>query len=80
MREQHAQVGWVYGEPQVGTVARIVRERGFGFIRSGPTDYFFHQADYDGELERLQEKTVVTFIPTETPKGPRATNVARKLG
>ena len=80
MSERHSQVGWVYGEPLVGTVARVVRDRAFGFIRSGPVDYFFHQTDYDGNFETISEETTVTFIPTETPKGPRATNVSKRLG
>lgn len=69
--------GWVFGDPATGTIARIVQDRGFAFVRSGDKDYFMHHSDYDGEFLSLREKMIVTFTPTETPKGPRATRVER---
>ncbi len=63
---------WVYGEPTTGTVERIVRDRGFAFVRAGKFDYFMHQTDLVGDFLTLKEHMVVTFTPVETPKGLRA--------
>ena len=60
-----------------GSVRRIVRDRGFGFIRSGGDEYFFHHTSYDGDFQTLQENDEVTFTLGESPKGPRAENVCR---
>jgi cold shock CspA family protein len=68
---------WTYGDPQNGTVIRVVVDRGFAFIRSGMDEYFMHHTDFSGEFASLKEgKTVVTFTPTKTPKGLRATYVS----
>ena len=66
--------GWTYGEQSVGTVVRIVQDRGFAFVRAngGETDFFMHHSDYSGEFIRLKVGQVVAFTPAETPKGPRA--------
>lgn len=72
------QSGWTFGEETTGTVARIVQDRGFAFIRSGDKDYFLHHSDYEGEFLSLKEKMIVTFTPTETPKGPRACHAVRQ--
>lgn len=69
--------GWVFGDPTTGMIARIVPDKGFAFVRSGDRDYFLHHSDFDGEFLSLREKMIVTFVPTDTPKGPRATQAER---
>jgi cold shock CspA family protein len=62
---------------QTGRVVRLVREKGFGFIKgTDGLEYFFHHSGttiYD----LLTEGDVVTFNGMNTLKGPRATGVAR---
>jgi CspA family cold shock protein len=59
-----------------GTIKRVVRERGFGFIlASDGKEVFFHrsglqQMDFDG----LKEGTSVEYELERGEKGPRATN------
>ena len=65
-----------------GTIKRIVRDRGFGFIRSmDGQEVFFHrnglqQMDFDG----LKEGATVEFEVEQSEKGPRATNVRQSAG
>ena len=60
-----------------GTIKRIIRDRGFGFIRSTDgQEIFFHrsslqQMNFDG----LKEGEVVEFDIERGDKGPRASNV-----
>jgi CspA family cold shock protein len=60
-----------------GTIKRVVRDRGFGFIRSSDgQEVFFHrsslqQMDFDG----LKEGDTVEFEVERGEKGSRATNV-----
>lgn len=62
-----------------GKITRLVRDKGFGFIRStdggGSGEFFFHRSgcsSFDG----LNEGNTVTFEPDpNAPKGPRAENV-----
>jgi CspA family cold shock protein len=60
-----------------GTIKRIIRDRGFGFIRSSDgQEIFFHrsalqQLNFDG----LKEGDAVDFEMERGEKGPRATNV-----
>lgn len=58
-----------------GTVRRIIRDRGFGFISSGDQEYFMHHTEYQGDFATLNEGHEVTFTPAESPKGARASNV-----
>ena len=60
-----------------GTIKRI-DERGFGFIATeeGEKDVFFHDNDFDGNIKDLTEGDSVTFEMEDSPKGPKATNVA----
>lgn len=60
-----------------GTIVRIKRESGFGFIRGEDgTERFFHRsAVTHGTFEALNERQGVTFEPTTTDKGPRAVEV-----
>ena len=64
-----------------GTIKRLIRDRGFGFIRSSDgQEVFFHhrrlqQMDFDG----LKEGEVVEFEVERGEKGLRATNVQPHL-
>ena len=60
-----------------GTIKKMVRDRGFGFIRGDDgKEVFFHRsglnaADYDG----LNEGDNVEYVVQEGPRGARAENV-----
>jgi CspA family cold shock protein len=60
-----------------GRIKKMVRDRGFGFIRGDDgKEVFFHRsglgaADYDN----LSEGDVVEYHVSESPRGPRAENV-----
>jgi len=57
-----------------GTIKRLVRDRGFGFIRDeGGQEWFFHRSSVQGNFDQ------VSFDEEPSPKGPRAGNV-RSLG
>ena len=60
-----------------GTVKRLVRDRGFGFIRcSDGQEVFFHRNGLQQiAFEGLQEGTSVEFEVERAEKGLRATNV-----
>lgn len=63
-----------------GKIARLVIDRGFGFItREGSDkDLFFHSNELEGiEFNDLKEGEEVQFEITEGPKGPSATKVSR---
>ena len=60
-----------------GRIKKLVRERGFGFVRGDDgKEVFFHRSglgatDYDG----LSEGDVVEYVVQEGPRGARAENV-----
>jgi CspA family cold shock protein len=60
-----------------GRIKKLVRERGFGFVRGDDgKEVFFHRsglgaADYDA----LSEGDVVEYVVQEGPRGARAENV-----
>ena len=63
-----------------GTVTRLVRDRGFGFIRTEPggEEVFFHAtAVPEGSFDSMQEGQRVSFDQTKDPRGRgmRAENV-----
>ena len=60
-----------------GTIKRIARDRGFGFIRtSDGQEIFFHRTGLQQiAFEGLHEGTSVEFDVERGEKGPRATNV-----
>ena len=59
-----------------GTIKTLRAEKGFGFIRAGNVEYFFHAEDLVGmQITDLMLDTKVVFTPTDTKKGPRAANV-----
>lgn len=59
-----------------GTIKRLVRDRGFGFIRDeGGQEWFFHRSSVQGNFDDLNEGQRVTFDEEPSPKGPRAGNI-----
>ena len=60
-----------------GTIKRVVRDRGFGFIlTSDGQEVFFHRNGLQGMVfEGLKEGAPVEFEVEQGAKGPRATNV-----
>ena len=59
-----------------GTIKRIARDKGFGFIRDGGgQEYFFHRSAVEGSFDDLREGQRVSFEEEQSPKGPRANNV-----
>jgi CspA family cold shock protein len=65
-----------------GTIAKIVRDRGFGFIRGNDgKDVFFHRSGVvELVFEELDLGTTVDFEVEQSPKGPRASNVRLPVG
>lgn len=60
-----------------GKIARITKDKGFGFIRSDNKDYFFHRSGCISHFDLLKEHDEVTFEQEESPKGPRAAYVEK---
>jgi CspA family cold shock protein len=60
-----------------GTIKRVIRDRGFGFIRSTDgQEVFFHRSGLQQlTFEGLKEGEAVEFEIERGEKGPRATNV-----
>lgn len=60
-----------------GTIKRLVRDRGFGFIRDeGGQEWFFHRSSMQaGSFETLNEGERVSFDEEPSAKGPRAGNI-----
>jgi len=60
-----------------GTIKRLVKDKGFGFIAAGDgNEYFFHNSACSGcRFDELREGQNVTFERGQGPKGPRAKNV-----
>ena len=60
-----------------GTVKRLVRERGFGFILGQDgVELFFHRSALQGEgFDTLAEGQAVEFDVERGEKGPRAANI-----
>jgi cold shock protein len=60
-----------------GTVKRIIRDRGFGFIRSTEgQEIFFHRSSLKQlDFDSLKEGEVVEFEIERGEKGPRAAAV-----
>ncbi len=59
-----------------GTIKRIARDKGFGFIRDNSgQEYFFHRSSVQGSFDALNEGQRVSFEEEQSPKGPRASNV-----
>ena len=60
-----------------GTIKRLVKDKGFGFIAAGDgNEYFFHNSACSGcRFDELREGQNVTFERGQGPKGTRAENV-----
>ena len=60
-----------------GTIARLLIDKGFGFIRDeGGVEHFFHRSAVRGAVfELLREGQRVEFSIEESTKGPRAGEV-----
>ncbi|MFA5026322.1 MAG: cold shock domain-containing protein [Candidatus Methylomirabilota bacterium] len=60
-----------------GTIKRLVRERGFGFIEGADgTELFFHRSALGtGGFDDLKEGQAVEFDVERGEKGARAANV-----
>ena len=60
-----------------GTIHRLVRDRGFGFIKSDDgQDFFFHRSELQGvTFDLLKEGQSVEFDKGQSPKGPKAVNI-----
>ena len=65
-----------------GTIAKIVRDRGFGFIRGNDgKDVFFHRSGVvEMMFEDLDLGTTVDFEVEQSAKGARASNVRLPAG
>jgi CspA family cold shock protein len=60
----------------VGTIKKLVADRGFGFIKTERGDLFFHRSSLqEAEFEDLHEGDSVEYTEGSGPKGPRAENV-----
>ena len=66
-----------------GTIKKLVRDRGFGFITrdgqaEGEKDLFFHTEDVEGAtFDSLNEGDKVSFEIERGEKGPAAKKVTR---
>ena len=60
-----------------GTIRRLVKDRGFGFIKSiEGKDYLFHRSQVAGvSFDLLEEGQSVEFEKGDSPKGPKAVNI-----
>jgi cold shock protein len=60
-----------------GTIARLLIDKGFGFIRDeGGIEHFFHRSSVRGAVfELLREGQSVEFQVEDSAKGPRAGDV-----
>ena len=65
-----------------GTIKRVVRVRGYGFIRSSDGhEVFFHRNGLQQmAFDSLKKGAAVEFEVEQSEKGPRATNVRRSAG
>jgi CspA family cold shock protein len=60
-----------------GSIKKLIRDRGFGFISdTDGQEVFFHQSSVlDAKFDSLSEEQAVEFEVERSPKGPRAINV-----
>lgn len=59
-----------------GTITRIIREKGFGFIHGEDgQEWFFHRSGVRAQFDMLTEGQKVACDEEPSPKGPRATQV-----
>ena len=60
-----------------GDIKRLIRDRGFGFIRAEDgREIFFHRSALEEiDFDALEEGNSVEFDVEKGPKGPRAVNI-----
>lgn len=60
-----------------GMIKKIMKDRGFGFIRTADgKEVFFHRSECKSiEFDHLEQGQGVDFDEENDPKGPRARNV-----
>jgi CspA family cold shock protein len=65
------------GPKTKGRIKKMVRDRGFGFIRGDDgKEVFFHRSGLNaGDYDVLNEGDVVEYVVQEGPRGARAENV-----
>ncbi|MBI1939876.1 MAG: cold shock domain-containing protein [Acidobacteria bacterium] len=65
-----------------GTIKRVIRDRGFGFIRSADgQEVFFHRSSLQElNFDGLKEGEAVEFELERGEKGPRAVSVRPSAG
>jgi CspA family cold shock protein len=65
-----------------GTIKRVIRDRGFGFIKSTEgQEIFFHRSGLQNiNFDGLKEGESVEFEMERGEKGPRAINVRSPQG
>ena len=62
-----------------GTIKRLVRDRGFGFIRDdGGQEWFFHRSSVQGSFDQLNEGQRVSFDEEPSAKGPAGRQRAQR--
>jgi len=60
------------GDGTTGVITKIVKERGFGFLRDvAGVERFFHRNDVSGNFDTLEVSQSVRFTPDPTATGPR---------
>ena len=60
----------------LGTIIKLIADKGFGFISGEQGELFFHHSALDGvTIETLSVGQEVTYEEGSGPKGPRAENV-----
>jgi len=65
-------VGDVAGDETTGIITKIVKARGFGFLRDDAgVERFFHRNDVSGNFDTLEVSQPVRFTPDPTATGPR---------
>jgi CspA family cold shock protein len=64
-----------------GRIKKMVRDRGFGFIRGDDgKEVFFHRSGLGGaDYDILNEGDIVDYHVSESPRGPRAENVRQAV-
>jgi len=60
-----------------GTIAKLISDRGFGFLKAEDgSEVFFHRTGLDGlDFDQLSVGQPVEFEIEKNPKGPRAVRV-----
>ena len=62
-----------------GTIKRLVRDRGFGFIRDdGGQEWFFHRSSVEGSFDQLNEGHASASTKSRRPKGRAPATFAAK--